>query len=206
MNSNLIEYIHIPKCGGTFVKNLMHGSNGEDADNNSDSELTCKAYRKKHGGDCSKLHKPYNLIADKNKIFIAIVRDPYTRLKSNYHYDLDTWKMLFGESNCTTFEIFVDFLHKNPEMLYSHIHLYPQTYFLTVNNQVNPSIYIFSFKSLPTNIFYFLKNTIKYPIRNYNLLKNYNKQENIDYTINSEEITKIKILYKDDIRLLSSYF
>lgn len=202
MNSSIIEYIHIPKCGGTFVKNLVYNGDDESAD----SELSCKAYRKKHGGDCAKLHRPYSLIANKNKIFIAVVRDPYTRLKSNYHYDIENWKTIFGENNCDTFEKFVDFLHKNPEMIYSHIHLYPQTYFLTVNNQISPNILLFAFNELPHNIFYFLKNSMQLPIRNVNYLKQYNTQENINYNMSSVEFSKISQLYKDDIRLLASYF
>ncbi len=202
MNNNFIEYIHIPKCGGTFVKNLIYNID----DDSSDAELSCRAYRKKHGGDCAKLHRPYSLIANKNKIFIAVVRDPYTRLKSNFHYDIDTWKTLFGENNCQSFEKFVDFLHNNPEMIYSHIHLYPQSYFLTVNNQVDPNIYIFSFRELPYNIFYFLKNSIKLPLKNYNVLKHYNVQQDISYDISHSEISKIRQLYKDDIHMLSPYF
>jgi hypothetical protein len=202
MTHKLIEYIHIPKCGGTFIKNLLETFSEQP----NDSQLTCKAYRKKFG-DCADLHLPFFKIQNNSKFFIAVVRDPFTRLLSNYFYDLENWKILFGHENCSSFDTFVNFLFLNPQMIFKHIHLYPQVYFLLDKNIISSDIHIMSFKDLPFNVFYLLK-SLNLPVRNYNLLKNFNKQENLDYTpaLKGENYERIKFIYSDDIRLLSQYF
>lgn len=199
--NKLVEYIHIPKCGGTFIKNLL-----ESGTEQRDSELTCRAYRKKHG-DCTDLHQPYSKLVNRSKFFLAVVRDPFSRLVSNYFYDLDNWVALFGAENCTNFATFVNFLYLNPKMIYRHIHLYPQVYFLMDKNAISSDVTIMSFKDLPFNVYYFLK-SLNLHVRNYNLLKNFNKQENLDYKglLTKENIEKIKFIYADDIKYLSHYF
>ncbi len=86
-----IEYLHIPKCAGTFVKKLLY------LNNSNDSDLSCKLYREIHDGDCSALHIHFFKYKNKNKNFFAIIRNPYTRFVSNYYYDYKTWEKLFGK-------------------------------------------------------------------------------------------------------------
>ena len=82
-----IEYLHIPKCAGTFVKKLLYLNYGKNSDH---SDLSCKLYREKNDGDCTDLHIPYFKYPNKNKNFFAIIRNPYTRFVSNYYYDFHT--------------------------------------------------------------------------------------------------------------------
>lgn len=202
MTHQLIEYIHIPKCGGTFIKNLL-----ETFSESTDSDLSCKAYRKKHG-DCTSLHIPYHKHYDFSKNFFAVIRDPYTRLVSNYYYDLDNWKKLFGHENCLCFDTFVNYLYINPKMIYMHIHLYPQSYFLknsADSRELSENIHLFSFNDLPFNIYYFFKE-FNIPVKNYNLFQQMNQQENISYDITPLTREKISFIYAEDFRLLKNFF
>lgn len=206
MTHEMIEYIHIPKCGGTFIKNLLSFAGSDDS---SDSSLTCKMYRKKHG-DCTALHLSFEELRQRNinKMFVTVVRDPYTRLFSNFYYDIDIWKKMFGEVNCTSFGAFVNFLHQNPLLIYKHIHLFPQTYFLlesrNASDHISTDIHIFSFKDLPLNVFYFLRQA-KVPIRNEHLFTQFNKQD-IDCVVDPKLVPLVKNIYQADYRLLGQYF
>lgn len=205
MTHELIEFIHIPKCGGTFIKNFI----GPDSQDAKDTDLTCKMYRKKHG-DCTSLHLSFEELRMRNvkKFFVAVVRDPCTRLASNYHYDIDVWKKIFGEKVCATFETFVSFLCDNPQMIYKHIHLFPQSHFLLESrkgsNSISKDIHIFSFDQLPMNIFYFCCQ-LRIPVKKSNLCKHFNNQD-IIYDINEITRQKIEKIYSSDYMLLSNYF
>lgn len=205
MTHEMIEYIHIPKCGGTFIKNLLLNL---DSDDSHDSSLTCKMYRKKHG-DCTALHLSFEELRQRNanKMFLAVVRDPYSRLFSNYFYDMDTWRKIFGEIHCATFAAFVQFLYKNPLSIYKHIHLFPQAHFLLESrnsDRISRDVHIFSFKDLPMNVFYFM-NQARIPMRKTNLFTKFNKQD-IDFVVEPELIPLIKEIYKLDYKLLGNFF
>lgn len=209
MTHNIIEFIHIPKCGGTFIKNLIRKTTNE----NDDSELACKDYRQKHGGDCTNLHVPYFTLVQnpskKNKFFFAIIRCPISRLISNYYYDKLIFKQLFGELNCSSIKNFVNYLHENPSEMNKHIHLLPQSYFLTEKKNgtaLSQNIIYLSFSQLPLNIFYLLK-SINVPVRNENLFKHFNKQEFDTNNIKLDKCTieKIYDLYMIDYLLLKNY-
>lgn len=209
MTHNIIEFIHIPKCGGTFIKNLIRKTTNE----NDDSELACKDYRQKHGGDCTNLHIPYYTLCQspnkKNKIFFAIIRCPVSRLISNYYYDVEIFKQIFGEVVCSSLNTFVDYLHQNPSEIYKHIHLYPQSYFLTDKKNsttLSQNIIYLSFTQLPLNIYYLLK-SMNVPLRNENLFKHFNKQEVETSNVKLEKNTLKKIydLYLIDYLLLKNY-
>jgi hypothetical protein len=209
MTHNIIEFIHIPKCGGTFIKNLIRKTTNE----NDDSELACKDYRQKHGGDCTNLHVPYFTLFQnenkKNKIFFAIIRCPVSRLISNYYYDVEIFKQIFGQNACSSLNAFVDYLHKNPSEIYKHIHLYPQSYYLTDKKNsttLSQNIIYLSFTQLPLNIYYLLK-SMNVPLRNENLFKHFNKQEldTCNVKLDKNTLKKIYDLYLIDYLLLKNY-
>lgn len=209
MTHHIIEFIHVPKCGGTFIKNLVRKTTQE----NDDSELACKDYRKKHGGDCTNLHVPYFTLVQnlqkRNKIFFAIVRCPISRMISNYYYDLSIFKQIFGENICSSLDTFIDYLHQNPSEIYKHIHLFPQSYFLTEKKNgsvLSQNIVFMSFNQLPLNIYYFLQ-SLNIPVRNENLFKHFNKQEMelSNIKLSKDSIKKIYEIYLIDYLLLKNY-
>lgn len=197
-----VELVHIPKCAGTYIKNMFENVHS------SDKSLSCKLYRKKYG-DCSDLHVPiWKISISPDTIYIAIVRDPVKRFLSTFNYDISIWKNIFGEKHTQNISDFIDFLYNNNHLLYKHSHLFPQSYFITKSeNEIVISDYVvlFSFDMLPFQLIHFLDYmNIKYDKTN--IFEEVNSQQYNVSDLSDDDIIKIKFLYKIDYELLSSSF
>ena len=120
-NKNVL-FIHIPKTGGTAIRNSKFYKD--------------KVYAYTHQGALIQDYKKHNF----TEIF-TIVRNPYSRLVSAYFYlkkggihnpnDLISQKLL---EPYDTFGSFIKHLKKEPEFIYKIIHLEPQVDFIYDDN------------------------------------------------------------------------
>jgi hypothetical protein len=194
-----ITYIHIPKNAGTFVKQFMAIGNDKHL-NACDKEREIK-------GDCSHLHITYLEHKNDDINYFTIIRNPYDRFYSIYEYDKEFLKKIFNKDIFENFETFLEYFYKNPNEIYKHKHLYPQSeYLINKNKKINEEIDILLFEELPINLKkYFEKKRIGYHIHKLNKLinqGNYTKK----HLFTEIEKKKIQHIYQNDFKLLNYFF
>lgn len=195
---NLI-YIHIPKNAGTFVKQFM--ASGDFKNLNS-----CEKEREIRG-DCSHLHITYLEHKNCDKNYFTIIRNPYDRFYSIYEYDKVFLKKIYNEDIFKNFDTFLEYFFKNPNEIYKHKHLYPQTYYLKDHkNNLNEKIDILLFEDLPINLKKYLeKKRNGYYIHKLNKLVNQGKYTEKHHFTDNEK-NKIQFIYQNDFKLLNNFF
>jgi hypothetical protein len=198
---NIIEYIHIPKNAGTFVKKFAVMSNNNININSCDNE-------RELNGDCSHLHKSYLYLSNKNnnKCYMTIIRNPYDRFYSIYQYDKDFLINIFPIEIFDTFDTFLNYFYENKEMIYKHTHLYPQyEYLLNNNNEISDNIDILLFEDLPLNLKKYLdkKRTGYYSHKLYNIINKGKYKEKHLWT--KEQKNKFNSIYEKDIEFYKKF-
>ncbi|MFT6248318.1 MAG: hypothetical protein ACJAZQ_001519 [Cognaticolwellia sp.] len=114
-------FIHIPKAAGTSISNALYGGR--------QGHHTALAYKKANSEKFNNYYK------------FTIVRNPWDRLASTYHYLLKSphaEDRAWAEKNIakyTSFESFVkNWLSK--DSIYTWKHFLPQTYFIMEDNEI----------------------------------------------------------------------
>ena len=194
-------FVHIPKTGGTSLERYLSEKYNIPLDSKSLYTTFKNGYK-----NASLQHQTYHNLLKKKKDFgidfssknfkmISIVRNPYERVVS----DLFFYKLI--TSNTPPQEVF--------EILKKYIvsdnydnHNIPQYLFLINNRKkINNDIVIFKTETLTEDL-------IKYGFTDFNIHKNVNKNENINYYnfLNNDSIKLINNFYKKDFKLFNYPF
>ena len=189
-----ILFIHIPKTGGTSLEKYL--SEKFSIPLNSDSLYSTPENGYKN---ISLQHQTYHTLLKKKQQFgldfnnikiISIVRNPYERIIS----DLFFYKLItINTSQEEVFDILQKYIVSND---YDN-HNIPQHLFLINNRKkINKNIVIFKTETLTEEL-------IKYGFVDFNIHKNVNKIENINYYdfLNNDSIKLINNFYKKDFKL-----
>ena len=172
-NTNYI-FIHIPKNAGTSFSKKYCGN--EVGHRNANS---------------------YDIKELKNSV--AIIRNPYNRLKSCYKYfkmDNNYWSKKYGNAKyheyCkkNSFKKFVEDLHSNK--ISFDIHLHPQVSFLKKNGVIYTKL--IKLENINEDFKKIFNKDIDLPL--------INKSKHIDIKIDTETKNKIYDIYKEDFDLL----
>jgi hypothetical protein len=186
-------FIHIPKTGGTSLENFL--SQKFNIPLNSDSLYSTPENGYKN---VSLQHQTYHTLFKKKQKFgidftsknlkiISIVRNPYERTVSDLFY----FKLItISTSQEEVFEILQKYIVSKT---YDN-HNIPQHLFLLNNRKkIKKNIVIFKTETLTDDL-------IKYGFVDFNIHKNVNKLDNINYYdfLNSDSMKLINNFYKKD--------
>lgn len=195
-NNNLnLLFIHIPKTGGTSLEKYLSEKYNIPLDFKSLYTTFKNGYK-----NVSLQHQTYHNLLKKKKEFgidfsnnlkmISIVRNPYERIVS----DLFFYKLItVSTTQQEVFEILKKYIVSDN---YDN-HNIPQYLFLINNRKkINNDIVIFKTETLTDEL-------IKYGFTDFNIHKNVNKNENINYYnfLNNDSIKLINNFYKKDFKL-----
>ena len=199
-NNNLnLLFIHIPKTGGTSLEKYLSEKYNIPLDSKSLYTTFKNGYK-----NVSLQHQTYHNLLKKKKEFgidfnniqmISIVRNPYERIVSDLFY----FKLI--TINTPPQEVF-EILQKYIVSENYDNHNIPQHLFL-INKckKINNDIVIFKTETLTDEL-------IKYGFTDFNIHKNVNKNENINYYdfLNSNSIKLINNFYKKDFKFFNYSF
>ena len=188
-------FIHIPKTGGTSLEKYLSEKYNIPLDSKSLYTTFKNGYK-----NVSLQHQTYHNLFKKKKEFgidfsnnlkmICIVRNPYERIVS----DLFFYKLItVSTTQQEVFEILKKYIVSDN---YDN-HNIPQYLFLINNRKkINNDIVIFKTETLTDEL-------IKYGFTDFNIHKNVNKNENINYYnfLNNDSIKLINNFYKKDFKL-----
>ena len=181
-------FIHIPKTGGTSLEKYLSEKYNIPLDSKSLYTTFKNGYK-----NVSLQHQTYHNLFKKKKEFgidfsnnlkmICIVRNPYERIVS----DLFFYKLItVSTTQQEVFEILKKYIVSDN---YDN-HNIPQYLFLINNRKkINNDIVIFKTETLTDEL-------IKYGFTDFNIHKNVNKNENINY---------YNILNNDSIKLINNF-
>ncbi len=187
-----LQFIHIPKTGGTSIEDSAKKEGVLWGRYNNDLKGMLNGKTKWH----TPPYKLKNIYFNKDIIPFTIVRNPYTRLVSEFNYELNYRKALFSKYN--DINEFVKTLDNSKEFdRMNNIcdnHLLPQTQY---TKNVKEILY---FENLNNDFRKLLK---KYNYPNIKLLhKNKSKSKFTINDLNEESINIIRKIYKDDFKKL----
>ena len=187
-NNNTLFFIHIPKNAGTSIEDVAKKHNinwGRFYSFNINDK-----YKK-----CSKWHIPPKYYENdyKNKKLFCIVRNPYTRIVSEFKYSHQ------GEQNKENLNKWIKSLpHEfNNNKFLNDCHLLPQTEFIkNKDDSINKEIEILRFENLNIDF----KNLLnKYNYKDMKLPMNNKSKVNLTHRdLNNESKNIIKKIYKTD--------
>ena len=201
-NNNLnLLFIHIPKTGGTSLEKYLSKKYNIPLDSKSLYSSSKNGYK-----NVSLQHQTYHTLFKKKKEFgidfssnnlkiISIVRNPYERTVSDLFY----FKLI--TINTTQKEVFENLKKYIVSETYDN-HNIPQHLFLINNKKINKKhIEIFKTETLTDDL-------IKYGFVDFNIHKNINKFDNINYYdfLNIDSIKLINDYYKKDFELFDYKF
>ncbi|MDA7746709.1 sulfotransferase family protein [Psychromonas sp.] len=112
-----VVFLHIPKAAGSSIGHLIYG-------HDRPGHFRLEEYRKLLGDDFQKV------------LFFTFVREPIDRFKSAFNYLLSNPKNKsdrdFASNVISNYSDINDFIERylDEKTIYSHIHFYPQVYFI----------------------------------------------------------------------------
>jgi hypothetical protein len=178
-------FIHIPKSAGISVSKALFGSLGA-------GHRTIEYWQSKL---TKRIYKTF--------FKFTIVRNPYDRLLSAYNFlkkgGIHKVDAEFASKNLIHFNSFEDFVmnYLNEETLYSHIHFYPQVYFLKNHKGIIDMDFIGKYENI-TEDFKFIADKLKITTKldEHNTGEMHQDSFKTHYT--TEMIKKINKLYNED--------
>jgi len=191
-------FIHIPKTGGTSLEKYLSEKYNIPLDSKSLYSSSKNGYK-----NASLQHQTYHNLLKKKKEFgidfssnnfkmISIVRNPYERIVS----DLFFYKLI--TMNTPPQEVFTIIQKYIVSDNYDNHNIPQHLFLLNNNNKINNNIVVFKTETLTDEL-------IKYGFTDFNIHKNVNKNENINYYnfLNNDSIKLINNFYKKDFKLFN---
>jgi len=192
LQSNL-QFIHIPKTGGTTIEDLFQGMNMSVGR----FGVTYEVYPLR---GCSKWHIP-PLVSVKNSF--TFVRDPYERLQSEFYWGHD----LFEDSqsypkNDTGFYQWAEYILKRAkfERTIRDCHMIPQ------HNFAKHAAMIFPMRCMEQVQIYFIQRMKKLHGISHKTVHSNKVEYNANSTPPSALLSSLHEFYADDYRLYRMYF